>query len=327
MMGLSKSTVSRALRGLPNVNVDTAESVRRVANELGYIASSTASSLATGRHFVIGVVVPSISRWFYTTVLEGIDAELRSAGYNLMLFNLGGPSGDRDRVFHRSILRRRVDGLIALCLDFNDEEQEQLLHNEYPTIVVGGPVPGLRWIGIDDHEAGLAATRYLLGLGHRQIAHLGGVDDAGLNTAVPAERRNAFVEALAEAGIVPRPGWMLNGEFTFDGGYRATKALLAQPGSPPTAIFSVSDVMAMGAMVAIRESGLRIPADISIIGLDGHEDGEILGLTTISQNPYDQGVEAARALIAEIGGAAARVSFDTAPFELLVRTSTAPPSR
>ncbi|BDZ49297.1 hypothetical protein GCM10025867_15380 [Frondihabitans sucicola] len=139
--GLSKATVSRALRNLPSVAPATVMAVRRKADELGYIPSSAASGLATGRNHAVGVVVPVIDRWFYIRVLEGVDAELRRAGYDLILFNLAGQAGNRERVFHRSILRKRVDALVLLSLVFDEAEREQLELTEYPTLVIGGRHP------------------------------------------------------------------------------------------------------------------------------------------------------------------------------------------
>lgn len=124
--------------------------MRRAADQLGYVASSSASGFASGRTLAMGVVVPSVSRWFYTRVLEGIDSELRSASFDMILFNLGDHRGDRERVFHHSILRKRTDALLALCLDVTEDERVQLASLGHPTIVVGSPVKGLRSVGIDE---------------------------------------------------------------------------------------------------------------------------------------------------------------------------------
>lgn len=323
--GLSTATVSRALRGLPNVKAETTSAVRRAADRLGYIPSSAASGLATGRSRALGVLVPVINRWFYVNVLEGIDAELRQAGYDLILYSLGGPAGDRERVFHRSILRRRIDALVVLCLVFNPDESEQLQLAEFPTIVVGGPGPGVRHMGIDDRAAGAAATNHLLGLGHTEIAHIGGEDELGLNIAVPLERHNGYVEALNAAGLSAREEWTVNGAFSFEGGQRAMRGLLETAGHRPTAVFAASDEMAFGAITAIVEAGLRVPNDVSVIGIDGHQYGAAMRLTTVSQNPYQQGADATRVLLAELDGREHADSFPSAPFELIVRSSTAPP--
>jgi len=322
--GLSKSTVSRALRDLPSVAPATVMAVRRMADQLGYIPSSAAAGLATGRNRTVGVVVPVIDRWFYIRVLEGIDAELRRAGYDLILFNLAGAAGDRGRVFHRSILRKRVDALVLLSLVFDEDEREQLELTEYPLLVIGGPAPGIRHLGIDDHQVAYRATKYLLDLGHTRIAHIGGRDEAGANSLVPGERHEGYLDALADAGIAPVPEWSPNGEFTFAGGHDSMARLLQGP-SVPTAVFAASDEMAFGAMVAIQKAGLRVPEDISVVGIDGHAYGKTFGLTTFAQDPVAQGARAARVLLGEVAGQPALPWFEPAPVTFVERTSAGPP--
>jgi DNA-binding LacI/PurR family transcriptional regulator len=324
--GLSKSTVSRALRGLPSVAPPTIDAVRRVADELGYIPSSAAAGLATGRQRAIGVVVPVIDRWFYVKTLEGVDAELRRDGYDLVLFSLGGVAADRERAFHRSMLRRRVDALVLLSLVFDEAEREQLELTEYPMVVVGGPSGQMRHIGIDDVAVATAATQHLLDLGHRDVAYLGGQDEAGMNVAVPYLRRDAFVDTMRKAGVVVGEDRLLDGGFSYRSGHAAMRRLLDRH-PVPTAVFAASDEMALGAITAMAEAGLRAPDDISVIGIDGHEHGRVLGLTTIEQDPFAQGRTAARALLDEVDGAEPAASFAPAAARLVVRTSTGPPSR
>lgn len=322
--GLSKSTVSRALRNLPSVAPGTIMAVRRKADELGYIPSSAASGLATGRNHAVGVVVPVINRWFYIQVLEGLEAELRTSGYDLILFSLGGRGGDRDRAFHRSILRKRVDALVLLSLVFSEVEREELARVEYPTLLVGGRVAGIRHLGIDDHDVAQRATRYLIDLGHRAIAHIGGQDVADMNVAVPGERLEGYVEALAAAGLPHPPEWQEHGGYTFEGGYEAMGRILA--GDPvPTAVFAASDELAFGAMLAIERAGLTVGRDISVVGIDGHAYGRTLGLTTFEQDPSAQGARAAQVLVAELAGQPALPRFEPAPVRFVERTSAGPP--
>ncbi|WP_144765591.1 LacI family DNA-binding transcriptional regulator [Curtobacterium sp. 9128] len=322
--GLSKATVSRALRGLPTVADTTIDQVRRVADELGYVPSSAAAGLATGRQRAVGVVVPVLDRWFYVKALGGVDAELRRAGYDLVLYNLGGPGGDRDRAFRRSMLRHRVDALVLLSLVLDATERNELQLAEHPMIVIGGPAPGLRNVGVDDVVVAGLATGHLLGLGHRRIAYVGGQDEAGMNVAVPYRRRDGFVDTMRAAGNrVPR-GWLVDGRFSFAGGIAAGEALLGSEVDRPTAVFCASDEMALGVMTAATRLGLRVPEDLSVIGIDGHEYGASVGLTTIEQDPEAQGRVAARAVLAEVDGARPR-PVPPSPARLVVRRSTAPP--
>jgi DNA-binding LacI/PurR family transcriptional regulator len=337
--GVSIATVSRALRGLPNVSVATRDRIQAAADRLGYVASSSASGLASGRTLAMGVVTPSVSRWFYTTVIEGIDAALREANYDMILYNLASRGGDRERVFHRSILRKRTDALIALCLDFTAAEREQLLSLGHPTIMIGGPVRGIRHIGIDERAVARQATDHLIALGHRDIAHLGGDDDEGLNRQVPRDRRLGFLDAMSAASYVARPEWMLSGGFSLTASRKAVGKLLdrssarrssvgrlAVDGPPrPTAIMANSDEMAIGAILAVQDHGLRVPDDVSVIGIDNHDLAEAFGLTTMAQDPYGQGMLGARILLDDLGveGMSRKTSV-RADSWLIERHSTAP---
>ena len=323
--GVSTATVSRALRGLPNVSDKTRAAVRRAADELGYVASSSASGLASGRTLALGVVVPSVSRWFYTQVLEGVDAELRTASYDMILFNLGGHRGDRERVFHRSILRKRTDALLALCLDFTGDERKQLATLGHPTIVVGGPVKGLRSVGIDEKSTARTATEHLIGLGHTQIAHLGGEDEEGLNSNVPIGRMRGYEQAMRSARLPVRPEWVVPGGFSLPEGRNAMNRLLGRQGPRPTAVFAASDEMAMGAILAAGDHGLRVPDDLSVIGIDDHDYAESFGLTTMAQSPFEQGAAATRILLDELGGEKPRTRSVHCQATLRVRSSTASP--
>ena len=323
--GVSTATVSRALRGLPNVSDKTRAAVRQAADELGYVASSSASGLASGRTLAMGVVVPSVSRWFYTQVLEGVDAELRSASYDMILFNLGGHRGDRERVFHRSILRKRTDALLALCLDFTTDERDQLASLGHPTIVVGGPVKGLRSVGIDEPSTAYTATSHLISLGHTAIAHLGGEDEEGLNSQVPIGRLQGFKDAMRDAGLTVPPEWVIPGGFSLPESRAAMNRVLDRPGPRPTAVFAGSDEMAFGAILAAGDHNVRVPDDLSVIGIDDHDYAAGFGLTTMAQDPFDQGATAARILLDELAGAEPRTSSVRSPVSLVVRSSTAPP--
>jgi len=323
--GVSTATVSRALRGLPNVSDATRARVSLAAHELGYVASSSASGLATGRTLAMGVVVPSLDLWFYSTVIEGVDSALRAASYDLILFNLGGRRGDRERVFHRSILRKRTDALIALCIDFTEDERKQLASTGHPTIVVGGKVRGLPHVDIDECAAARQATEHLIGLGHTRIAHLGGTVIEGLTREVTDQRRRGYLEAMANAGLTPRDELTMAGDFDMASARRAMTELLSRSSERPTALYADSDEMAMGAMLAITDAGLRVPDDISVIGIDDHDLAESFGLTTIAQEPFAQGALAARLLLDELGGRTSRTRSVRHPVHLIERASTAPP--
>jgi LacI family transcriptional regulator, repressor for deo operon, udp, cdd, tsx, nupC, and nupG len=322
--GVSIATVSRALRDLPNVSDSTRGRIRAIADELGYVASSSASGLASGRTMAMGLVAPSVSRWFYTTVIEGVDSVLRHANYDMILYNLASRGGERERVFHRSLLRKRTDALIAVGIDFTADERDQLLSVGHPMMMIGGPVRGIRHIGIAERSVARQATEHLIALGHRDIAHLGGDDDDGLNRRVPVDRRLGFVDAMQAAGIPVRSDWLLSGRFSLTVSRDVMTELFARPGPRPTAVFASSDEMAIGAILAARDHGIRIPTDLSIIGIDNHDLSESFGLTTMAQDPFEQGALGARILLEDLSGAAlSRKTSIRADAVFVHRSSTA----
>ncbi|WP_320067690.1 LacI family DNA-binding transcriptional regulator [Micromonospora sp. RTGN7] len=343
--GVSTATVSRALRGLPAVSAATRRRVLAAAEQLQYAVSPNASRLAGGRTATVAVVVPWITRWFFGTVVEAVEDALHQSGYDLLLYNLGGRNRIRQRVLRPTSLHKRVDAIILVATHLRPAELTTLATLDLPgvTISSGSEVPGWPCVRIDDTAAARTATRHLLDLGHRRIAHLSGDPDE-LAFTTHRNRRRGYQEALREAAIVPDPSLDLETQFTIDGGNRATAELLSRGGDPPTAIFAACDEMAMGAMGALRDAGLRVPQDVSVIGIDDHDLSAVLGLSTVAQPAAELGRVAARVLLDPLGGReltppvrgvdpgphGRRPSDPTSgsvilPTRLVVRDSTGPP--
>lgn len=356
LAGVSTATVSRALSGNGSVSDRTRTRVAEVAASLGYVVSSDASSLASGRTRNIGIVVPHLNRWFFTSVIEGAERALLRRGYDLTLYNLSGDDGERRRVFDHHLLRNRVDAVIAVALALDEDEVGRLLSLGKPIAGVGGPLPGASAITIDDVAVGRLATDHLIALGHRRIAYIGGSEEWDLEFHTPTKRRIGFEAALLDAGHAPDLDRNRGADFTIPGGHAAAMELLADPADRPTAIFAASDEMAIGCILAARELGLSVPGDLSVIGVDDHPLAEFFGLTTVSQHPELQGEEAvelllrsvergrrpgSRATTAAAVAAATAAAAGTAPrppaddgekpvtvpvaVDLVVRSSTAPP--
>ncbi|GAA3918705.1 LacI family DNA-binding transcriptional regulator [Microbacterium invictum] len=323
---VSTATASRALNGRGRVSDATRARVRDAADALGYVVSASASSLATGRTLSIGVLVPLLDRWFYSSVLDGIATRLAPRGYDLTLYNLTDSPEQRRHLFQTSLRRGRVDAVVALSLLLTDDEIDQLLALRLPVVGLGAPSPRLATLRVDDTAVARTATGHLLDLGHRRIAHIGQstteAAGSGIHSLdIPTLRRQGFEQALRDAGV--EPAGFVAADFTIDGGHRAARELLAGP-DRPTAIFAASDEMAFGALFAARELGLEVPGDLSVVGVDGHEMSDFFGLTTIAQFPHGQGERAAEAILGllEDGHEPAGTAL---PFELVVRTSTSPP--
>ena len=325
--GVSTATVSRALSGKSSVSDATRERVLAAARDLGYVVSSNASGLATGRTKNVGVVIPFLTRWFYSTAIEGAETALLHRGYDLTLYNLGGGPDDRRSVFEHFLLRKRVDAVIAISLELTPNEVSRLLAMNTPIVGIGGPLPGVRTLSIDDVAVARRATDYLLGLGHRSIAHIAGDQASERDFHLPTNRRVGFDAALSAAGIHPDPTLIVTADFTIEGGHNAALHLLTRS-ARPTAIFAASDEMAIGTILAARELGLRVPEDVSVMGIDDHELAAFFGLTTIAQYPAEQGRRAVEILMEELHPGGGGVGDLNIPLrvELIVRSSTAPPS-
>ncbi|MCX4389857.1 LacI family transcriptional regulator [Micromonospora peucetia] len=335
LAGVSTATVSRALRGLPTVSAATRRRVLAAAEQLEYAVSPSASRLAGGRTGTIAVVVPRITRWFFGTVVEAVEDFLQQSGYDLLLYNLGGREQTRQRVLRTADLHKRVDAVMLVATPLRPAELTALTRLELPgvTISSGTPVPGWPCVRIDDVGVARTATRHLLDLGHRRIAHITGDPDE-LAYTTHLDRRRGYRDVLRDAGITPDPYLDVESQFTIGGGARATEELLRR-GDPPTAIFAACDEMAMGAMTALRDAGLRVPQDVSVIGVDDHDLASALGLSTIAQPAAEQGRLAARILLDPLhGGPPAPPvrrrpdppgSPVILPTRLIVRESTAPP--
>ena len=330
LAGVSTATVSRALSGIGHVSPTTRTRVISAANELGYVVSFNASGLATGKTKTIGVVVPVLNQWFYSSVLQGAESALLANGYDLTLYNLGGGADERESVFEHFLLRKRLDAVITVAVELTPTETNRLLNMNKPIVGIGGPIPGVRTVSIDSVAAARLATEHLISLGHTAIAHIGGNLDYERDFHLPTSRRIGHKAALQGAGIAADPELFHAADFTIAGGYRAAKQLFGNPHNRPTAVFAGSDEMAFGTILAARDLGLSVPADVSVVGIDDHEYSEFFGLSTVAQFPELQGQMAVEILMNHLlkGSPDARQpdteELNTAvPFELVVRSSTA----
>jgi LacI family repressor for deo operon, udp, cdd, tsx, nupC, and nupG len=319
--GVSIATVSRSLRGLPDVAAATRDRVLVAARELDYVASPFAARLASGRSSTLGIVVPFVNRWFFAEVLGAVEGVLSEAGYDLLLNNLADSEG-RERFFSVLPVRKRVDAVIVVSLALTDSEVNALRTLDLPVGVLGAQYPGLLSVRIDDVGAARQAVEHLLSLGHRRIALIGGDTDDPMRFTPPHHRRTGYLEALAAAGVDVDPALERLGYFTVDGGESAMVALLALA-ERPTAVYAESDEMAYGAMRAIRRSGLRVPDDIAVMGFDDHPTARLLDLSTIRQPVVEQGRQLTQGLLASLGGQI-DVQDIVLPTELVVRGSTVP---
>jgi DNA-binding LacI/PurR family transcriptional regulator len=321
--GVSIATVSRALRGLPDVAAATRDRVLAAATELNYVASPFAARLASGRTTTVGLVVPFVSRWFFAEVIATVEAALRHAGFDLLLYNLGDAEG-RGRFFDVMPMRKRVDGVLVASLVLDDAEFGALTELKRPVGLLGLQREGFLSARIDDVAAARTAVDHLIGAGHRRIGLIGGDTDDPMAFTPPLHRRDGYRDALHAAGSDVDPQLEQLGYFTVEGGRAAARALLALP-EPPTAIFAESDEMAYGALREIRDAGLRMPADVAVIGFDDQPLSELMDLSTIRQPVAEQALDITTRLLALIAEDSDEVPGRpdvVLPTELVVRGST-----
>lgn len=303
LSGFSPATVSRALRGLPGVSATTRRAVEEAASKLGYFPSPSAAALTTGRTNAVGVIAPWVSRWFFSAVVEGAQEVLAQQGYDLLLYPIGVAGGRRDGGLDTRSLNKRVDGLLALNVPLAENSVVSLQSLRVPVVTVGTAVEGMSSVLVDNIEVGRLATKHLLDLGHRRIAFFGDDLDEMHGYTAAADRHRGYDLALREAGIEPDPALSERTGFSTDGGEAATHRVFSRRAAdfePPTAVFAVSDEVAMGVLFAAKEHGLKVPRDLSVIGVDGHDFAYLFDLTTISQPVRDQGRIAARLLLEQV---------------------------
>jgi LacI family repressor for deo operon, udp, cdd, tsx, nupC, and nupG len=316
--GLSATTVSRSLRGDPYVAASTRDRVLRAASELAYSLPQ-----APDRPTLVGVLTRFPTQWFFAESIAGIELALRTSDHRLVLHNIGDPDGRR-LFFERVVPRGQMDALIIVSLSFDDLERTALERLNVPITVVGGYAPGLTRVGIDDQEAARMATRHLIGLGHRDIGMISfaPADPVGHDTSTA--RRRGFESALSEAGLPARPEWVIAAEGSrMSGGVRATETLLTLP-KLPTALFAMSDELAIGALRTLRRAGISVPGQMSIVGFDDHEMAEFSDLTTIAQPVRQQAEVATKLLLDQLDGKIRKAVNTELPTRLVVRGTTGP---
>jgi DNA-binding LacI/PurR family transcriptional regulator len=321
--GVSIATVSRALRGLPDVANATRDRVLEAAAELNYVASPFAARLASGRTSTVGVVVPFVNRWFFAEVIDTVEKSLRRNGFDLLLYNLGDGDG-RARFFDIMPMRKRVDAVLVASLVLSDDEIAALESLGCPVGLLGLRRDGFLSTRIDDVASARRAVAHLTDFGHRRIGLIGGDTDDPMRFTPPLHRADGYREALAAVGVAPDPDLEVLGYFTIPGGEEACQKLMDLP-DRPTAVFAESDEMACGALRALRRLGLRVPQDVAIIGFDDHPTAELMDLSTVRQPVAEQALDASTRLLATIATTQNAAENDVVlETELIIRGSSDP---
>lgn len=326
LAGVDPSTASRVLRNewVDVVRPETRDRIISAAAELGYRPNAVAKGLRTKRTNTLGLIVPDLDNLGFADVSHGVQAASAAAGYLVLLAD-GRVVAREEEVLERLVFEGRVDGLLVAYAQREDRFVAQLAHRDVPFVMVNRRsegAPGV--VVVNDRVGAELAVRHLHDLGHRSIGFVYGplAFDTG-------RRRDAgFRETLAALGLPIREEWIADGDYTEPGGYAAALRILDNGAEAPTAMFAANLMSGLGALRAIRERGLRVPDDVSLVAMDEHfiADHTDPPITTIAMPLYKMGVAAVEMLLDAIEGRqpVRDLMIDEAP-RVVRRASSAPP--
>jgi LacI family transcriptional regulator len=284
LAGVSRSTVSRVVNNHPNVSENVRERVLEVIRSTGYHPNIAARSLASQRSWMMGLVLPhSVSSIFtdpyFPHLIQGIAQACNQYNYSLGLF-LVGSKEDEEKIFPRVSRRGMLDGIIVQSGHHGESMMGRLIDSKIPMVVVGRPFQpkNVSYVDVDNVNAAYNAVSHLIRLGYQRIGTITGPSES----TVGIDRKEGYLRALTERDRNFEPSLLIEGDFTESGGYYAMKQLLP---SSPDAVFAASDIMAVGAMRAVREANLKVPEDIAFVGFDDLPlpNSPVPPLTTVRQ--------------------------------------------
>jgi LacI family transcriptional regulator len=297
---VSAATVSHVVNNTRYVSDEVRARVEAAVAALGYVPNAVARSLRMRGTQTLGMMVPDIGNVFFAELVRAVEDECYRQGYSLVLCNSDDDPA-KQATYLRTLMSKRVDGLVLIAAGADAELCRLLATTWLPLVVVDREIEGVTadLVEVDHEHGGYLAGRYLLDLGHRDIAVIAGPSDI----AVSRQRIYGFERALRETRAPRRTEYLVHASFTTQGGYEAAKRLLALP-RPPTAIFACNDLLALGAIHAAREARRKVPEDLSVVGFDDIALAAFVSprLTTVRQPKTRIGELAAQLLIARING-------------------------
>ncbi|MDP9914014.1 LacI family transcriptional regulator [Variovorax boronicumulans] len=322
--GVSVTTVSHVVNDTRHVSAKVRERVELAIRELGYVPNAMARSLKSNTTSTLGMLIPNSSNPYFAEIVRIVEDRCFGAGYTLVLCNTDDEPR-RQSVYLQVLAERRIDGLIVVSTgaDEDDSLATQLRGLRIPTVLVDREIadPACDLVETAHMQGGLLAVRHLLSLGHKRIACIGGP----LGVTSSEQRIEGWRMALAETGSPPNADALLwRGGFTSQGGYEAMHAILRTE-QKPSAVFVCNDLMAIGALRAAHESGVRVPDELSIVGFDDIELSAYTSppLTTVAQPKERIGALAVDMLLERMGGKRRDARKVVLQPELRVRASTA----
>lgn len=323
-LGVSVSSVSRALSDHPSISAALKERIRQVAEELHYTPNSVAVNLKTGKRNTIGVVVPGINRSFFSSAIEGIEDKAYKQGYDVLIYQSKDSAEREERIVHS--LAGKVDGVIAsVAADATDHSYyNDLSASGVPVVLFDRTATGVDagTVIVDDYQGAVLAVKHLIRQGFTRIYHCAGPQHVN----VWGNRLRGYLDTMQEAGIT------LSEEYIFEGvntseeeGRRFAKTVLAayESGRPlPEAVFFAGDFAALGAMLEFRKAGIDIPEQIAIVGFANEPFCQLLStpLSSVDQFSYKMGYMAGKMMFDRLKGEP-QVGVVIAP-ELIIRKSS-----
>jgi len=296
---ISASTVSRALKNHPDISVETKRAVHELAERLNYQPNAVALSLKQRRSNTIGVIIPEIVHYFFSSVISGIEDVAYDSGFNVIICQ-SNERYEREVANAKTLLASRVDGvLVSISKETEDfKHLFNLRNNNVPMVFYDRVVPGLDvdQVIIDDFDAAYRVTRHLIDSGRKRIAHFAGP----LKLLIGQNRMEGYIKALKEAGIEIDKSLIIEAD-TFEKARLAAMRLINEK-RKFDGIFAVNDLTAIGAMQTIQKRGIKIPDDVAVVGFS---DGRFSGitdptLTSVDQHGYEMGSIATKMLLKRI---------------------------
>ncbi|MGI6284384.1 LacI family DNA-binding transcriptional regulator [Neomoorella humiferrea] len=300
--GVSVTTVSRVLNNSRHpISPETRERVLAAIKELGFYPNAMARSLQLHETKTIGLILPDIANPYYPGIVRGVEDVAHEKGYTVILCNTDR-SRERTKAYLRVLREKRVDGVIFTGGGaVEDASREHFFdHGQIATVVIGRHKADLPAVQVDNVQSAQEAVEHLIKLGHRRIATITG--PAVSTTA--RDRLEGYRRAMEAEGIAIESAWIVEGDFEFNSGYQAVGKLPLQGPEKITAIFAHNDLMAIGAIKALQEKGLKVPEDVAVVGFDNIPLASFItpALSTVAVPVYDLGVTAMRVLAELLAG-------------------------
>ena len=321
-LGLHHSTVSRALRDYSDISEETKQKVRKLAREMNYSPNIVAQSLKTKRTKLIGIIVPEILHNFFSRAISGIENIVYRKGFVPIVLQ-SNESSEREVLNIDAMITNRVAGLIVSISQntFSGRHFQKLIDKKVPLVFFDRVVMGLKagYVISDDERGAFKGVQYLINKGYKKIVHISGPEEL----TICKNRLKGYQKALQKNRIPQDPDLIYHGTLHEKNGYETMQEILTK-GSLPDAIFAVNDPVAMGAYKKIKESGLKMPEDIAILGFSNNEISSYLdpALSTIDQFPGKIGKLAAEILFDQIEGKKSQKTIKNLSTELIERETT-----